>query len=287
LSSGAISIDSQDGNLSVSSNPTELKAFVAEYFMSISHPKGDCDLVMSATCKALLLENSKTSPHEVVYLPAIPSEGKRFPLPPVRAELRTELGSALGNRRSRRAFGDLPFSQLTELLYYSARVLEVSLTQHGFPASTRPSPSAGARHPIDLVVVSGSTLRVEVSEQLPSAWKYDPIEHAGLTMSSEEEGHYSNVISSVELNLGSRPAVVLVLAAVPWRTLSRYPSGTAFIFLDAGALLGTLQLVASGMGIAACPVAVSTLNISEFDISLDARTPVVGLALGGLGMSND
>lgn len=244
---------------------------------------GDSDgLRMSAAGRAILVENSKAAPDEVAFVPPGTSEERAYRLPRVSSELCSGLGWVLDNRRSQRKFDALELTRLTDLLHYSARVQEITLTANGYPATKRPSPSAGARHPIDIVVVTGRTLVAMDCETLPSIWRYDELGHSAMSLPEGELSRYSGVVEAARVSLGFEPSAVLVLAAVPWRTLSRYPAGAGFLLLDAGALLGTLHFVACGLGIAACPIAISALGFDEPDVALGVRVPVVGLAIGGI-----
>jgi hypothetical protein len=66
------------------------------------------------------------------------------------------------------------------------------------------------------------------------------------------------------------------MVAEPERTLSRYPAGTAHLWRDTGALLATLHLLASSVGLSSCIVGTSGLLGDENE----ARIDLGALALG-------
>jgi hypothetical protein len=74
------------------------------------------------------------------------------------------------------------------------------------------------------------------------------------------------------------PAVIVV-SANPAATLSRYPNGTAHVWRDAGALLATLHLTATDLGLASKILSTSGV-LSQFDPSGTGTVDVGALLLG-------
>ena len=77
----------------------------------------------------------------------------------------------LASRKTRRAFGPLEKRQLAELLWYSAKTRFTRREQDGFLWQSRPAPSGGGRHPVDLIVVHEECGKAIVRV-------YDPIAHS-------------------------------------------------------------------------------------------------------------
>jgi len=63
------------------------------------------------------------------------------------------LWEVLDSRSSRRAFGPLSEQALSELLWYSGKTRKVSREKGRTTWESRPAPSAGGRHPIDVLIL--------------------------------------------------------------------------------------------------------------------------------------
>jgi len=130
----------------------------------------------------------------------------------------------------------------------------VSLTRRhwlgidGFIESSRPVPSAGARHPHALVLLAQ---RVEGLES--GTWVLDP-DSASLRRSGHGGAVVRRALDAVvdALRLTDAPPAVVFTVALPRLTLDRYPSGMALLWRDAGVLLGALHLAACDLGLGSC-----------------------------------
>jgi SagB-type dehydrogenase family enzyme len=137
----------------------------------------------------------------------------------------------------------------------------------------RPAPSAGARHPCELLVAA-----VDVLDLPPGWWLFDSTrcelvsqELPGLEAASAAEE--AGVVLGVDHPL---PAVVFLIANLS-RTLSRYPAGTSLVWRDAGVLLGLLHLCACDLGLGSCIAGMSGALPLDFPL-----VDVGAMALGTL-----
>jgi SagB-type dehydrogenase family enzyme len=175
--------------------------------------------------------------------------GERTPLGPLQLDDSNALAEVLRERRSTRTFGPLTVSALASVLMRAGRVAAWTEAEDGYQASHRPAPSAGARHPFDIHVVSGRG----VQGLEPGAYLFEPV--AGALLAQEVHGSRSGILLSrvaERLASPSAPPAALFLVARLQRTLGRYPSGMSLIWRDAGVLLQTLHLCACDLGLNSC-----------------------------------
>jgi SagB-type dehydrogenase family enzyme len=152
----------------------------------------------------------------------------------------------LASRRSRRAVGPLGETQLAHLLWYSAKTRAARREQDGFLWQSRPSPSGGGRHPVDLIVVHAERGKAIVR-------LYDPIAHALCTLSVDQHRAFS-FYGQAKAIITAEDGVLLWFVAQFGRTLERYVDGESLVWRDAGALLATVYLVCEALGLACCAI---------------------------------
>jgi len=153
--------------------------------------------------------------------------------------------NVLASRRSRRA-GPIAKAQLTDLLWYSAKTRASYREQDGFLWQSRPAPSAGGRHPIDVIVLQEE--RGQVMGRL-----YDPIAHA-LCKLSIDQRRAITFYRHVNAMISASDGVVIWFVAQFGRTLGRYVYGESLVWRDAEALLATVYLVCEALGLACCAI---------------------------------
>lgn len=193
------------------------------------------------------------------------STGERLRLPAVQ-HVPVDLWTTLSHRRSHREFATLDLVALSALLWYTNRIIEQSpeVSALGRRAwEHRVTPSAGGRHPIDVWVCSPSggwpsTRLARVSGHHRSIWLYDAQSHALLELVYKDY--------DAALALEALPAQALEggrgldLATVMWhvaqvgRTKAAYENPESLIWRDAGCLVAMTALVATGLGLACCPL---------------------------------
>ena len=163
----------------------------------------------------------------------------------------------LDARRSLRKFSPAPVdvATLSEFLYRSARNTGLSAqpmqegAEREFDRITRPYPGAGGCHPLDVYVVAR---RCEGLER--GLYRYEPAGHALIALAADPcrlDRLLAEARSAARIE--ENPPVLVVLAARFLRALWKYEGiGYANLLKDVGALLQTMYLVATAMGLAPC-----------------------------------
>jgi SagB-type dehydrogenase family enzyme len=171
-------------------------------------------------------------------------DGPRVALANLTAQDSQPLAAVLAARRSRRDWMPPRLEDLASVLVRAGRVIDWAVAPDGYVTTRRPVPSAGARHPLDLHL-----LVADVHGLTPGAWRFDALrcELVGTALA-----HEPALDQLSEVLLAPAPPAALVAVAHLHRTLSRYPPGMSLLWRDAGALLGTLQLCATDVGLASC-----------------------------------
>ncbi len=158
----------------------------------------------------------------------------------------TVVDEAMTARRSIRRLGRCGVEDLGSVLYSVARVTCVRPDPGGGHEPLRPVPSAGARHPIDVVVAASC-----VDGLKPGWWRFDPwcCELVKVEVPVGADVYLERLI---EVNGAEAPGAAMVLVASFSRTLARYPTGSSLVWRDAGVMAGYLHLSASSRGLASC-----------------------------------
>ncbi len=152
-----------------------------------------------------------------------------------------DLMELLDGRRTWREFGKLNLTQLSTLLWMVARVQSTAPSALGFPLTFGPTPSAGAIHPIHILV------------GLPEAsyWsRYDPIQHSLNRLEGGEIDTVRLQVSEVVPTAGD--ATIILLAAEPGKTMAKYTNASSLVWRDAGVLLGLLSVACEALNQSFC-----------------------------------
>ncbi len=158
--------------------------------------------------------------------------------------------SVVAKRRSTRRFRPPELDQVGLIVARSG------LTQHsardfaGAPIAQRPAPSAGARHPLALVVLAHNVINLPAG-----AWVLDP-DAAVLrpAMYSPDAVHRALAALSDALHRTELPPAAVMAVGRPGATLSRYPDGISLLWREVGALLMLVHLAATDIGLKSCLV---------------------------------
>lgn len=201
-----------------------------------------------------------------------PAAAPRISLPDPRnyqGQVRT-FTEASSHRRSYRSFrpGLLELEHLSWLLWACA-------------GSRRPPfrivPSAGCRHPLDLLLYIRTVDAVQ-----PGLYRYDPLEHqlvllraSPASAASAQDGHnplleldqaFDTAIHGQLWNC----AVLFVWTAVPYRTEWRYPTAASkLILLDAGHACQALYGACTATGLGTCALASYDQDVLDDLLSID------------------
>ncbi len=184
-------------------------------------------------------------PGEPVVLPRPDLAARRTDDPP--------LAAVVEDRFSTRTFDDshpLTVDQLGELLYRTARTRQTETVGPGEQLVSRPYPSAGGVYELELYPVVHTMVGVE-----PGMYHYDSFDHVLRPVAAADSPAVARLIKPAAATLvgGVEPQVLLVIAARPGRILWTYEQiGYTLILKDVGALMQTLYLAGTAMGIGVC-----------------------------------
>ena len=183
-----------------------------------------------------------TEPHRLIVWP----KGERIAFDGERHEGAESWATFLKSRRTARAFRALEVRNLGDWLDMSCRVQQIQRSDLGFDLSRRPAPSAGAIHPIHVVLSTPGQ---------PGWHRYDAKEHTLVAFESSLAAH--EVHKAMQGVLTAPDATLVLLAAEPGMTGAKYDHPASLIWRDAGALLAVMGLAAQALSLAFCPLGVT------------------------------
>lgn len=192
----------------------------------------------------------------------------RLPKSPMRKS--APLLEALQQRNTVRNFGRVNTTDLADFLWYACRSLETWPSEIGFELEHRAAPSAGAIHPIHLLINKAGE---------SGWWLYEPRGHFLVELPdapkilSDLHAHAREVLDAPE-------AVKFLFLAEPGKTLAKYSDGCSLIWRDAGVLLGVMALAAQGLTLNFCPLGITG---EPWASALSDQGQLVGVGLALLG----
>ena len=197
------------------------------------------------------------------------SPGVRLPAPEHDGALR----QLLARRMSERRMTGCAIGDLTYVLTTAYQVLASDVAPDGFQITHRPVPSAGARHPFTLVA---ACLAVEGIER--GCYDFDPNRRELRARSTLAV--VNDAVSSVKRvgRIEGEPGAVIFVVCDFARTLSRYPSGSALAWLDAGVLVFAMHVAGVEADLASCIV--GTSGVLERAGPDHLRQDLVAIAFG-------
>lgn len=178
------------------------------------------------------------------------------------------------SRRSVKEFTTLSDKELASVLFFSNKIESIDQDESGYISSWRTAPSAGARHPIDLLVsCSKPSLEERTLEY------YNPFDHS---LNSIELDHrlLRSFLEDINRNIEIGKSAIIWFSIQPFKTGSKYHNPESLYWRDAGVLLYCIQLISSYLGIASCPL--GTLASNSFNLIFDKRffVPAGGILVG-------
>jgi len=200
-------------------------------------------------------------------------------------ELVSPVAKLLRERHSTRSFDDRRPITLTELALFfdsTVRVLSVSSSKSDLRNGgyvTRPYPSAGASHELELY------LAVNNCEGLKRGfYHYDAAAH-GLVRIGVSEDELEQHLAGAEYSMGAAAATqVLITMAARFARMSWKYSSIAYslILKDVGVLMQTLYLVATEMGLGGCAIGITNIDLfaKMTGIEFHVEGPVGQFAIG-------
>ena len=151
----------------------------------------------------------------------------------------------LGARHSKRTFKAVSAERLNALLWHSARAIIITPPRYGSPWQHRPAPSAGGRHPIDLLII-------REPRDSNSLFLYDPIAHGLYRLRVSETSCLYQLVDLTSQVIPLGGATIILFGAQFARTQSKYENGESLVWRDAGALISIISLVAEYLELNCC-----------------------------------
>ncbi len=185
------------------------------------------------------------------------AEERLLPLPDWRGVVqpRGSLEELIANRRSTRAYLDLPLSsaELSFLLWASQGVRKDA------PGRVlRTVPSAGNRHSVETYL---ALTRPVVDQQgatafAPGRYRYAPLEHALVHLGDADQLGDKVAQAALDQAFVGRAPLIFFWASLPYRTEWRYAEAShKVIAVDLGHICQNLYLAAGAIGCGTCAVA--------------------------------
>jgi hypothetical protein len=157
-----------------------------------------------------------------------------------------EIDQFLRTRRTERTMGPISDAELGTWLDLGCRVQLIQGSVYGFDISLRAAPSAGAIHPIHLVLATPGS----------SSWRrYDGVDHALIDVPSGLDAR--DVHRATQVVLPAPDATLILFAAEVGKTAAKYDYPASLVWRDAGALLAVMGLAAHANALAFCPLGVT------------------------------
>jgi SagB-type dehydrogenase family enzyme len=205
------------------------------------------------------------------YVPWTWPQGTRRQLAARSEPLTLDLVALLEQRQTRREFTRaLTDDKLGEFLWLACRTRSSRPSPFGFEQQSRSHPSAGAMHPIHVLLARNA-----------QDWqRYEPVEHALVQLPGTQTAAATARDESAAL-VPLDQGVLIALAAEPGRTAAKYESPESLVWRDAGAVLGYMSVVAEALGLSFCPLGILGERFVSSATGDDTRIHAAGLAILG------
>ena len=181
------------------------------------------------------------------YIPFKWEKGDIIRLKMFPESLNLPFSEVLDARMSKRQFGAIDDSQLGIFLWHACRTRGTGASELGFDLEHRASPSAGAIHPIHLLLNRPRDIRW---------WLYQPRHHE-LVEIKEAQSKLLGLSAFSKKVLKGDNAICILFLAEPGKTLAKYQHGCSLIWRDTGALISIMALTAAAQGLQFCPLGIT------------------------------
>lgn len=204
------------------------------------------------------------------YVPIKWEVGEIYTLPSLSGGPNRPFYDVLDERVSHREFGVVKDDQLGSFLWVACRTRGSSASNLGFDLEHRAAPSAGAIHPIHIVIKRPGDDRW---------WLYEPRTHQLLEL-KHARTNLAGLYNQSMLVLDGGLAIQVLFIAEPGKTLGKYQNGCSLVWRDAGVLLGVMALTATAQGLNFCPLGITG---EPWASALADQGKLVGVGLALLG----
>jgi len=220
------------------------------------------------------MKNPKPKDNWMPHIPFVYNTQKKALLEKPVMERQEDFLNVIFKRRSDTSLLPISLSELSELLYYSNRIQHLGKDDYGYITTKRTAPSAGGRHPIDILV---SFPTKENKTRLLNY--YNPIDHS-LNELVIESSIQNIFFDEVNQNLDIKNAVLLWFSIQPYKTSSKYENAESLYWRDVGALLYCIQLVSSFLELKSCPLGTLAANSFHLLFENDSLLSGGGILVG-------
>jgi hypothetical protein len=166
---------------------------------------------------------------------------------------------------------DAPLREIVNSIAYATRPRFV-LKDDEHQRTRRPSPSAGALHPIDVAILDWRVA--------PRVMRYQPISHTLQVLALKDRNKASVLTEKIRDVVPFAKGTAVVFLGDAGRVGAFYENPHSLLWRDAGALLQTLLLSATAFRLACCPVGLLGGELVEA-IGLEGRLIGTGVAVVG------
>lgn len=174
-------------------------------------------------------------------------------------------------RRSRRTFAQLNLEQMGAMLWHTLCCQRTADSPMGFALQQRPIPSAGAIHPVHLVIQMPGD---------PSAWaRYNPLTHSLDVMGVSVSVLNALCIEANRLVI-AEPGSLLLFIAEPAMTAAKYENADSLVWRDAGVMQGAMAMTAEALGLNYCLLGITG---DPWVQQLTEQCQLVGVGVAALG----
>lgn len=188
-----------------------------------------------------------------------------IPPPPIAFE------EVLEARRSCRATINAPLREIVNAIAYTTRPRFI-LKDDEHQRTRRPSPSAGALHPIEVAILDWRAT--------PRVMRYHPTGHELHVLALKDRSKVSVLSEKIRDVVPLAKGTAVVFLGDMERVAAFYENPHSLLWRDAGALLQTLHLSATAFRLACCPVGLLGGELVEA-IGLEGRLIGAGVAVVG------
>ena len=180
------------------------------------------------------------------YAPVIWPESQLLPLSDAPLQDTPPFAAIVESRRTRYSFSLLSDEQLAALMQLTCRVTATLSGPLSFPQSYRPVPSAGAIHPVHVVLHRPGD---------DALYRYDPNEHGLRQLDISLD--VMALRAAMHKVIDAPSATLLLFVAEPGMTESKYENATSLVWRDAGVLLGMFALASEALSLSFSPMGVT------------------------------
>lgn len=182
----------------------------------------------------------------VPYIPYRYEVTMEIRLPKVGESEQKDFLEVFSGRRSVKELGSCGLDELSRILFYAVKPYGIAQDDYGVYVCRSAAPSAGGRHPIDVLV----GLPDEDERHL---YLYQPLNHSLCKLAVSEVVEQA-FYRDVEQTLPFGESTLLWFSVQYMRCASKYSDYMSLVWRDVGAQLCCLQQAAKYVGIDSCPI---------------------------------